>query len=78
MKKLRAVHLKKLLKHCIEFDDTFDRLLQECTSLNEYISEGRYPGDLPWEMIGEQDAKEAIEAADKIAEFVSGKIIFEK
>jgi predicted nucleotidyltransferase len=30
---------------------------------------GRYPGDLPFESITDQDAKEAIEAADKIENY---------
>jgi len=41
---------------------------------NNSITEARYPGDLPFESIGKDDAKEAIEAADKIEELVSEKI----
>jgi len=52
-------------------------LREECKLLNEYISEGRYPGDLPFETIGKKDAEEAIEAAEKIANFVTEKIKFE-
>ena len=48
----------------------FENLKGECGLLNEYISEARYPGDLPFESIGEDDAKEAIEAAEKIEEHV--------
>ncbi|MCK4486872.1 MAG: hypothetical protein KAU38_08940, partial [Desulfobacterales bacterium] len=47
---------------------------EECGLLNEYISEGRYLGDLPFESIGEDDAKEAIEAAEKIEEHVMKNI----
>jgi len=42
--------------------------------LNRYITEGRYPGDLPYESIGPKEAKEAIEAAEKIEQFVLKKL----
>ncbi len=75
---LEKIHdLKNLLNYAIEFDSDFEKLKQECELLNEYIEEGRYPGDLPFESIGEKDAGEAIDAADKIAEFVKEKINFE-
>ena len=57
------------------------KLLLECELLNEYIEEGRYPGDLPWELISEKNAGEVPiigNAADKIARFVKGRIKFEK
>lgn len=69
--------LKDLLKHCLNYDKSFGELGDECSELNEYITEGRYPGDLPWEAIGETQAKEALEAADKIARFVTQKIQYE-
>ena len=72
---LKKTHdLSELLDFCREYDDSFGLLFPECELLNEYISEVRYPGDLPFESIGEDDAKEAIEAADKIEEFVLEKI----
>ena len=52
----------------------FLNLKEECILLNEYITETRYPGDLPFESIGEDDAREAIEAADKIEGLVSDRI----
>ena len=75
---LEKIHdLEKLLKYCVKYDNNFENLLLECELLNEYIAEGRYPGDLPFESIGEKDAREAIDAADKIAEFVKERINFE-
>ena len=57
---LKKVHdLSKLLDYCQEFDESFSSLFDECELLNEYITEGRYPGDLPFENIVENDAKEA-------------------
>jgi len=69
--------LRNLLKHCLNYDSSFIELSTECSELNEYIVEGRYPGDLPWEGIGKTQAEEAIEAADKIARFVTERIQFE-
>lgn len=71
---LKKIHnLKALLAYCVEFDSEFENLKNECELLNEYITVGRYPNDLPFEGIGENDAREAIEAADKIEEFVLEK-----
>jgi HEPN domain-containing protein len=77
---LEKIHdLSKLMDFCCKYDDSFKHLFSECELLNEYITEARYPGDLPFESIGEGDAKEAIESADKIEEFVLNKmnILFE-
>jgi len=54
----------------MDFEQGFESLKDECTILNEYILEGRYPGDLPFESIGEDDAKEAIKAAENIEKYV--------
>ncbi|MBC8234096.1 HEPN domain-containing protein [bacterium] len=68
---LKRTHdLSELLDFCCEYDASFEHLFPECELLNEYITEGRYPGDLPFESIGEYNAKEAIEAAEKIEEHV--------
>ncbi len=73
MEKLfKKFNQKKLF--CCEYDDSFKYLFPECELLNEYITEARYPCDIPFESIGEDDAIEAIEAADKIEEFVLEKI----
>ena len=68
--------LERLLKYCVNYDDSFQELFPACKLLNEYITEGRYPGDLPWEMIRREDADEAIRAAEKIADFITEKISF--
>ncbi|MBL7074672.1 HEPN domain-containing protein [candidate division KSB1 bacterium] len=67
-----------MLAYAIEFDSDFEDLREECKLLDEYIEEGRYPGDLPWEAIGERDAYEAFEAAEKISRFVLARITFEE
>ncbi len=72
---LEKIHdLEQLLKLCVKRDPQFIELLPSCKSLNEYITEGRYPGDLPWEMIGRKEAEEAIAAAEKIEKFVLTRI----
>lgn len=61
---LRKTHdLSELLKLCTNYDKSFVHLASECQLLNEYTIEGRYPGDLPFESIGQAEAKEGIEAA---------------
>ncbi len=72
---LKKIHdLKNLLVFCIDFEPEFENLKEECGLLNEYIAKTRYPSDLPFESIGKDDAREAIEAADKIEKFVLEKI----
>ncbi len=66
--------LLKLLVSCIEFDGTFAALKEPCVLLNEYITAGRYPDDLPFENISREDASEAIEAANKIEHLVTAKM----
>lgn len=74
---LKKTHdLVDLLAYCIDYDPGFENFKEECLLLNEYITEGRYPGDLPFENITEQDANEALEAADKIEDYVVEKIDF--
>lgn len=72
---LKKIHdLSKLLDFCNKYDDSFRKLFPECELLNEYITEARYPDDLPFESIGRDNAQEAIEAANKIEKFVLEKI----
>jgi HEPN domain-containing protein len=58
----------------MNYEKDFNELFEETGLLNRYITEGRYPGDLPYEAIGKTDAEEAIAAAEKIESFVLGKI----
>lgn len=72
---LKKTHdMVDLLAYCIDYDAGFENFKDKCLILNEYITEGRYPGDLPFESITEEDAKEALEAADKIEDYVLEKI----
>ncbi len=72
---LKKIHdLDELLEDAVKYDKDFSELFPLAEILNEYIAEGRYPGDLPFESIGENEAKEAIEATEKIERFVLGKL----
>jgi HEPN domain-containing protein len=72
---LEKIHdLRELLEHALNYDGDFSALFSETGVLNRYITEGRYPGDLPFEGISENEAKEAIEAAETIEQFVLSKL----
>jgi HEPN domain-containing protein len=72
---LKKTHdLVELLGYCVDYDTGFEAFKEECLLLNEYITEGRYPGDLPFEGITEKDAQAAVDAAGKIETFVLEKI----
>ncbi len=72
---LKKIHdLENLLAACMDFEPEFQSLKEECALLNEFITEGRYPGDLPFESIGKEEATEAIGAASRIEEFVMNKV----
>lgn len=72
---LKKTHdLEELLAFCMDFEPEFQNLREECGLFNEYITEARYPGDLPFESICQEDAQEALEAASKIEEFVLNKV----
>ena len=49
-----------MLEFCTEYDADFEELLEEGSVLNEYITEGRYPGDIAFEIIGDTEAQEAV------------------
>jgi HEPN domain-containing protein len=72
---LKKVHdLAELLGFAIGYDKEFAELLPQARILDDYIEAGRYPGDLSFESIDENKAKEAIEAAEKIEQFVLEKL----
>ena len=55
--KLKKIHdMGDLLAFCLDYDSEFQTLEKECVLLNEYVTEGRYPGDLPFESIGKNEA----------------------
>jgi HEPN domain-containing protein len=72
---LKKTHdIVELLEYCSDYDKRFDILVEDGTILNDYTADGRYPGDIAFEVIGLKQAKEAIEKAEQIKEFVIQKI----
>lgn len=59
-----------LLGLCAEYDSAFEDLLNDGVILNEYIVAGRYPGDLAFEEIGNEEAKEAVKIVRQIQSLV--------
>jgi HEPN domain-containing protein len=56
----------ELLAWCADYDAELAGMVAEGALLNEYIVAGRYPGDIASEQIGEAEAKEALEATQRI------------
>lgn len=74
---LKKTHdMSELIEICCEYDKSFDRLFSDCELLNEYITHGRYPNDLPIENIGEKQAIDAIQAAERVEKHVRNILIF--
>jgi HEPN domain-containing protein len=72
---LKKTHdIVELLEYCSDYDEGFDRLVESGRILNDYITEGRYPGNISFETIGIEQAKEAYVVAKKIKEFVERHI----
>lgn len=66
----KAHDITHLLELAAAHNGLFAELLAEGETLNEYITEGRYPGDLAYEMIGRQDAEEALQIVRRIRALV--------
>lgn len=71
---LKKTHdIVELLEYCSDYDKEFELLVEDGTVLNDYIANGRYPGDIAFEEIGLKQAKKVIEKAERIKEFVIHK-----
>lgn len=72
---LKKTHdITDLLKDCMAYDPAFDVLLPYGAILNEYITAGRYPGDLALEQIGAAEAAEALQSARQIRDAVIARM----
>lgn len=56
----------KLLKASSAYDAELGKMVSQGEILNEYITTGRYPGDIAFEDIGKAEAEEALQAARAI------------
>lgn len=75
-KRFRKTHdISELLEICKEIDRDFENILteEEISRLNFYAVESRYPESIDFEPEVEE-AKEAIEIAEKVKEFVIKKL----
>jgi hypothetical protein len=63
--------MQRISQFCTEYAPDFEELLERGSVLNEYITEGRYPGDITFESIGETEAQEAV----SIARCIRGTVI---
>ena len=67
----RTHDIVALLGICTNYDAAFAELMETSAVLNEYIVEGRYPGDLSFESIGPDEAEEAVNIARRIKMLVA-------
>lgn len=65
--------LDKLIDECGKIDNSFKDFENEAAQLNDYYIEARYPLDIN-EGISLQEAREALEAAKRMKDFVLSKI----
>ena len=66
-------HLDELIAECKKIDNSFEDFIDESATLNDYYIEARYPIDIK-EDISSKEAKEAIEKATAIRDFVLSKV----
>jgi HEPN domain-containing protein len=72
---LKKTHdIVELLEYCSDYDDDFDQLVEAGRILNDYIIEGRYPGDISFENIEIVQAQEAYNVAKKIKKFIEARL----
>jgi HEPN domain-containing protein len=58
--------LVALLTRCADYEERFAPLREGGAILNEYIVAGRYPGDVAYEDIGDEEAREALAVVRRI------------
>jgi len=56
----------QLLETSVPYDSELGQMVAEGAALNEYITAGRYPGDIAFEDIGKAEAAEALGAVRRI------------
>ncbi len=70
---VRKIHdLEMLVDDCKKVDESFGELLEDAMFLNQFYIEARYPDD--YVEFSQSDAEEAYAAAQRIKNFVLGKI----
>jgi len=74
----RTHKLVDLLNSCATLDTAFSQFLSECTVVDQYYVPTRYPDGIPGStasgLPSETEAKEAMQTAEKILQFVMQKV----
>ncbi len=65
---------RKLLEYTFCYEPSFNALISAVNILAEYSLDEFYPGASNFENVGKNEAKEAIEAADKVEHFILEKL----
>ena len=63
--------LEDLMDKCAVIDNSFDEIIENCSRLNRYSSQPRYPFEIE---ITDGDTILALQGGERISEFVKGKI----
>jgi|SRR3989338_9287946 len=72
-KHARKIHdLEALLEECLKINSTFEVLKEDARFLNQFYVESRYPDD--YIQFSSSDAEKALEAGEKIKNFIIQKI----
>jgi HEPN domain-containing protein len=71
---IKTHDVAELLKYSTKYDAAFATLIPLGELLNEYITAGRYPGDLAIEDMGPDEAQEALEATREIRNAVIARM----
>jgi len=71
---LKTHDLLLLLKECAKYEKDFQNWREACEKLTEYYAPTRYPEVLALPEYTQKTAEEALNLAEKILEFVRGKI----
>ena len=69
---MRTHALKPLIEACSKYDESFNDFADIADELTGYAVETRYPDD--WREIPVEEAEEAVANAEKVMEFVKGKL----
>lgn len=74
-KNIMKIHdLGAILEECISIDHGFENLRQECVTLTDYYVPTRYPDIIQFTEFNEAKAREAYMLAERIVEFVEGRL----
>ena len=68
----RTHDLESLRNECEKIDNSFSKISNECSCLNDYSSQPRYPMEIE---VTDNDTVLALQNSEMIAEFVKEKII---